>query len=71
MALWGTWLEGRSGIWAPFLPCPPRPQAVTSHLPVEDRVFPGWGEMGPRGCLGEGVCSPVARAGNPRSPGSP
>lgn len=56
---------GRSGIWAPFLPCPPRPQAMTSHLPVEDRVFPGWGEMvggeGALGCTGEGVSSPAAR----------
>lgn len=75
MALWGTWMEGRSGIWAlisqlaPLPPAPHDPRLVTSHLPMEDRVFPGWGEVEGTCCVwgGEFPC----RAGNPRSPSSP
>lgn len=55
MALSGTWMAERSGIWAliphwlPVLPAPHDPRLVTSCLPGEDGVFPGWGEVEGRG----------------------
>lgn len=67
-ALWETWVEGRSGIWAliptlaPLPPCDPQGGDLTSL--DEGKSIPGVKQRGQAVVSGWGV------AGSPRSPGS-